>query len=290
MARVARRREEPGGGAQLLGRDAGDLGRRLGGVAGVRDEGEVVVGVLAARAHELLVVQSLGDDDVGHRVDEGDVGARQHREVVRGLDVRAADEVDAARVGHDEPGPLAQPPLHPRGEDRVRVGRVGADQQDHVGLVDRLEVLGAGGGAEGLLEAVARGGVAHPRAGVDVVVAERRPDHLLDDVDLLVGAPARRDAADRAHAVLVLEGLESGGDLLDRLLPRDRAPLVVDRVADHRARAGGPCGRRSRRRTGPSRSCGPRWRRRSSMGIIRTTLASSPSPWTSARKEQPTPQ
>ena len=73
---------EPGGRAQLVGVDAGRLGRRLGRVGRVGDEGEVVVGVLAALAHELLVVQALGDDHVGHRVDEGDVGARQHRQVV----------------------------------------------------------------------------------------------------------------------------------------------------------------------------------------------------------------
>ena len=206
---VAGGAEEPGRGAQLVGVDAGRLGHRLGGVGRVGDEGEVLVGVLAALAHELLVVQPLGDDHVGHRVDEGDVGAGQHRQVVRRLDVRAADQVDPARVGDDQLGALAQPPLHPRGEDGVGVGRVGADQQHHVGLVDRAEVLGAGGGAEGLLEAVAGGGVAHPRAGVDVVVAERRPHHLLDDVHLLVGAAARGDAADRADAVLGLDGLEA---------------------------------------------------------------------------------
>ena len=104
---------------------------------------------------KLLVVETLGDDHVGHGVDKGDVGARQHGQVVGRLDVRAAYQVDAARVGDDQLGALAQPPLHPRGEDGVGVGGVGADQQDHVGLLDRLEVLRAGGGAEGLLEAVA---------------------------------------------------------------------------------------------------------------------------------------
>ena len=131
---VAGRGVEPGGRAQLVGLDAGRLGHRLGGVARVGDEGEVVVGVLAALAHELLVVEALGDDHVGHRVDEGDVGAGQDGQVVGRLDVRAADQVDPPRVGHDQPGALAQPPLHPRGEDGVGVGRVGADQQDHVGL------------------------------------------------------------------------------------------------------------------------------------------------------------
>ena len=44
----------------------------------------------------------------------------------------------------------AQPLLHARGEDRMGVGRIGADDQDDVGLLDRIEVLRAGRGAEGL--------------------------------------------------------------------------------------------------------------------------------------------
>ena len=59
-------------------------------------------------------------------------------------------------------------------------------------LVDGPEVLRAGRRAERLLEPVAGRGVADPRARVDVVVAERRAHHLLDDVDLFVGACARR--------------------------------------------------------------------------------------------------
>ncbi len=69
--------------------------------------------------------------------------------MIVGLDVRAClHEVDAARVDDDELGALTQAPLHARGEDGVGVGRIGADHQDDVGLVDAAEVLGAGGGAE----------------------------------------------------------------------------------------------------------------------------------------------
>jgi hypothetical protein len=46
--------------------------------------------------------------------------------------------------------PCAQPLLQPRGEDRVAVGRVGADHDDHVGVLDGIEILRAGRGAEGL--------------------------------------------------------------------------------------------------------------------------------------------
>ena len=132
--------------------------------------------------------------------------------MVRRLDVRAAHQVDPARVDHDQRAPS-------RSRCFIRDAKTGwasvglaPISSDHVGLVDRAEVLGAGGGAERLLEAVAGRGVADPRAGVDVVVAERRPHHLLDDVDLLVGAAAGGDAADRADAVLGLDRLEALGD------------------------------------------------------------------------------
>ena len=73
-------------------------------------------------------------------------------------------------------------------------------------LVDRSEVLCAGGSAEGLLEAEAGGGVAHAGTGVDVVVAEGGPNHLLDDEDLLVGTARGGDAADGGDAVALLDG------------------------------------------------------------------------------------
>ena len=116
----------------------------------------------------------------------------------------------------------------------VRVRRVGPDEQHDVTVLDGCEVLGARRRAERLVEAIPRGGVAHASAGVDVVVAEGRSHHLLDDVDLLVGAARGRDAADGTDAVPGLDGLEPGGDPLDRLVPGHRAPVVVDRVADHR--------------------------------------------------------
>ena len=90
-------------------------------------------------ADERLVDQPLGDHDVRHRVDDRHVGARLQLQVVLGLDVRRAHQVDAARVDDDQLRALAQPLLHPRREHRVAVGRVGADDQDDVGLLTDLK-------------------------------------------------------------------------------------------------------------------------------------------------------
>ena len=56
----------------------------------------------------------------------------------------------------DQFGAFAQPLLHARSEHGVGVGRVGADDQHHIGLIDALEVLRAGRFAKRLLQAVAR--------------------------------------------------------------------------------------------------------------------------------------
>ena len=88
------------------------------------------------------------------------------------------------------------------------VGRVGADDHDDVGVLDRVEILRAGRGAEGLAEAVAGRRMADAGAGVDIVVAEAGADQLLDEIGLLVGAARRGDAADRVLAVLVLDAAE----------------------------------------------------------------------------------
>ena len=140
--------EQAGGRAYVSGRDAGQRRRRLWAVARVGDEAGPALERLpfAAFAGVGLVDQALRDDDMGEGVQQGDVGAGQEGEMVVGLDVGRADQVDAAGVGDDQAGAGAEPLLHAGGEDRVAVRGVGADDQDHVGMVDAGEVLGAGGG------------------------------------------------------------------------------------------------------------------------------------------------
>jgi hypothetical protein len=116
----------------------------------------------------------------------------------------------------------------------VTVGRVGADDDDHVGVLDGIEILGAGRGAESLAEAVAGGRMADAGAGVDIVVAEAGADQLLHQEGLLVGAARRGDAADRALAVLELQPAEFLGDMGEGFFPGDFAPGIGDLLAHHR--------------------------------------------------------
>ena len=100
--------------ADRLGRHAGELLDFLWAMPLVGNElGPILELVpVAALAHECLVHQALGDDDMGKRGDHGDVGAWLERQMVVGLDMRGAHEVDTARIEDDQLGALAQPLLH----------------------------------------------------------------------------------------------------------------------------------------------------------------------------------
>ena len=59
----------------------------------------------------VLILRLLGRDYVGQCIDHRHVRARTQLEVIVGLDVRPAHQVDAARIDHDQSRPFAQTPL-----------------------------------------------------------------------------------------------------------------------------------------------------------------------------------
>ncbi len=192
------------------------------------------IGEVAAFADERLIDEALGDDDMGQCVEDGDVGSGLQREMIVGLDVRALDQIDTARIDDDETSAGAQTFLEAGSENRMGVGRIGADDDHDIRLIDRLEILRAGRGAEGLGQAEAGRRVANARAGVDVVVAESGANHLLNQEHFLVGAARGTDRANRIAPVLRLDAPEFVRRIGDRVVPGDFAPRVLDPLADHR--------------------------------------------------------
>ena len=148
------------------------------------------------------VDEPLGDDDVRQRVDDRHVGARAQLQVVA-RPRRAASA--PGRSGAGRPRSAARPRAAAASSARRRPGgrRSGWRRSRMITSDCSTDSKSwvPGRGPERLLQAVAGRRVADPGAGVDVVVAERGADQLLDDVDLLVGAARRRDAADRVAAV-----------------------------------------------------------------------------------------
>src|SRR5258708_8095058 len=100
-------------------------------------------------------------------------------------------------------------------------------------MLDRIEVLGAGGRAECGREPVAGRRMEDPRDGSDVVVAEAAADQLLHQEGLFVGAARGGDAADRPASIFLLDALELGCGAADRFVPGYFAPRIGDPLADH---------------------------------------------------------
>ena len=122
--------------------------------------------------------------------------------------------------------------LDPRADDRVALGRVGADDDRHVGAVDVGEGAGRAREAERLAQRERRRRVADARAVVDVVGADRGADQALHRVAVLVGGARGGEAGDRVGAVLGLDPGQLGDDPLDRLVPAGQAEAAA--LADQR--------------------------------------------------------
>ena len=202
---------------------------------------------LGVRLDVLAVVQPLLDDHVHQRVEQRDVGAGLELQHVGGVALQRL----AARVHHDQRLAALGRLLEVGRGDRVVLGRVGADHDDHVGVPRRGERRGHRARADVLEQRRDRGGVAEPRAVVDVVRAEAGADQLLDQIRLLVRALGRAEARERAAAVAVADRAQARGGDVERLLPARLAEVgpadcagsigVVDhlghaRLADQRLR------------------------------------------------------
>ena len=171
---------------------------------------------------------------MGERGQDRDIGAGQGRKMIGRFDVRRADQLGLARINDDDFCALTQALLHSRCKHRMRVTRIGADQQHHVGLLDRIEILRSGGGAERRSEAIAGRGVTDPRARIDVVVAEAGAHQFLHQEGFFVGAARRGDAADGADAVFGLDAPELRRRMGDRFLPAHHLPGIGGGLPDHR--------------------------------------------------------
>ena len=183
---------------------------------------------LGALGHEALVDQPVADDHVRQAVQQRGVGARPHAEV----ELAVVGELDAARVGGDQLQALDRRLLDAGADDRVALGRVHADQQRHVGRLDVVERAGGAGQAERLAQRERRRRVAHARAVVDVVRADRGAHQALHHVAVLVGRARGGEPGDRVRPVLGLDAAERVGDARDRLVPGRQPEAAV--LADER--------------------------------------------------------
>ena len=196
------------------------------------------------------------------RVEHRDVGAVLELHHLPGV----ALERLAARIHHDELGAALGRLLEEGRGDRMVLGRVGADDDDDVGVLALVEGRGHRGRADAFQQRRHRRGVAEPRAVVDVVGAEAGAHQLLEQIGLFVRALGRAEAGERV-AGRRGRGFSSGPRRRGRA-PPPRSPRGnastdwTDRsdscgtfgdavLADHRLASGAADWRRSRSRSGP---------------------------------------
>src|SRR5579875_155130 len=114
-------------------------------------------------------------------------------------------------------------------------GRIGADEEDHLGVGDVLErkrqsaVESQGHHAGGR-----RGGHAEATVIIDVACAQHRTCELAEGVNLLIGKPASTENTDGVTAVTLPDPDKSARDAGQRLLPTDRTQRFVASLAHQR--------------------------------------------------------
>ena len=166
--------------------------------------------------HILLVVELLFDDDIEHAVEHGDVGAVLELHHLPGM----AFQRLPARIHDHELGAALGGLLEEGGGDRMVLGRIGADDDDHVGILHFVEGRRHRRGADAFEQGRDRRGMAKPRAVIDIVGAEADAHELLEQIRLFVRAFRRAEAGEALRALLLADFQETFGRL--RRAPRPR--------------------------------------------------------------------
>ncbi len=224
------RPEDAGHLADPLRRDATQLRRRLGAV-GLQGLGQALE-ALGPLPDIIPVDQVLFDQDMHHRVVEGDVGAGIDLEEMVGM----TGQVDLAGLDDDQRRSVRRRLLDERRRDRVVGRRVAAGDQGDVRATHVAEDVGHGPGTDRLQERGDRGRVTQPGAVVDVVRAEDGADQLLEEVRLLVAALRGPEAGHGTGPVRVTDLRQPARHQVQRLVPGGLAEgghhlVVVDDAA-----------------------------------------------------------
>ena len=209
---------------QLLARNAGDALHLLG--VPLLDLLADVVHAVDALGDEVLVLPAVLEDVPEHAPHERDVGAGAEPHIL-GRVRRGARE---ARIADDHVAAVyllrSQEMLH---RDRVRLGRVRADEDHGLGVADVVVGVGLRAVAPGVGDARDRGRVADAGLVVDRVRAPEGAE-LAHQVGSLVRELRRAEPEDGVRAVLAADVHQLVADLVDRLIPRNPLPLVVDEL------------------------------------------------------------
>src|SRR5690606_22780775 len=234
--RVVRLAHAPDDRRRLLGREhlgdalqlvTGDAGNRLHLVGGVlRDFLADLFHSVDALGDEFLVFPAVLEDVPEHAPDQRDVGAGPEPRIFRG--VRGG----AGEPGvHDDQVAIVQllafeQVLH---GDRMRLGRVSAQNEHRLGVADVVVRIGHRAVAPGIGYAGNRRRMADTRLMV-LIVRPPQGSELAEEIRAFVGELRRSHPVDgfRTGLLATLEKLVA--DAVDCLVPRDALPLTADQL------------------------------------------------------------
>ena len=173
-----------------------------------------------------LVFPAVLDDVVEDAPHQRDVGARAEADEFVGMR-RGARE---ARIADDQLRLVqflgAQDVLH---GDRMRLGRIRAEQDHRLGIVHVVVGIGHRAIAPGIRDARDRGGMADARLVIAVVGAPERVE-LAEEISLLVVEFGRAEPVDRIGTRCLADLHHLVADFVDRLLPLHAGPLTVHQL------------------------------------------------------------
>ena len=161
-----------------------------------------------------------------HSPDDADIGAGANPQVMvcvrSGTGIARIDDNDRCIVFFLGLEDVLQ-------RDRMRFGRVGADQQDRSGIVDVVVRVGHRTVTPGIGDAGNRGGMANARLVVDIVGAPHRR-HLAEQIGLLIVELGRAQPEHRIGTGFFPDIEQLVADIVNRFVPRNLLPLAVDQL------------------------------------------------------------
>ena len=179
--------------------------------------------ILGIGLEVLDVVEPLFDDHMHDGVEQRHVARRLELQHVGGVLAHRLP----ARIDDDELGAALRRLFEEGRGHRMILGGIGADDHDHVGMLDLVEGRGHRAGADAVDQRRHRRGVTEPRAVIDIVGAEAGADQLLEQIGLFVGAFGRAEAGDGLAAMGLGDPGEARGGKVQRLVPARFAEMGI---------------------------------------------------------------
>ena len=199
--------------AQRLGRNAADRRHCLRAVGlDIFTQGLVVADAVA---NERLVRQALVNHGVDQRVEHGHIGIGLELQGAPGMFANLGD----ARVGQHNLRSAFGGVFHPGCGHRMVRRRVGADDENHAGVLNIVDLVADRARAHALKQCGHAGRMAQTRAVVHVVAAKAGAHQLLKQIGLLIAAFGRTKAGQGFFAVRIAQAAECLAAESQRLFP-----------------------------------------------------------------------